>query len=318
MTYLVTGGTGFIGSNIVELLLQAGKEVVAFSNAEPNERQRRLLSKQGDPIFVQGDVRDQELLERLIGEHRIERMIHGAVITSSSDREKNAAPLIVDVNLVGAAAAASAACRAGIARFVLVGSAGVYSTQDLPDGSVVTEEQPHSVETLYGIGKSAAELIVRRVCALHGQSFAIGRVATAFGRWEHDTGHRDTLSPLHQLTQKARTGEVARLARDKSSNWHYGRDAAAALIALADAEAPKFTDYNLGPHYAWRLGAWCSKLSGRFKDFRYEIGGSGNINLYGDNDGALLSWQRFSAEFGPTARFDLDAAFDDYMSWLEA
>lgn len=318
MTYLVTGGTGFIGSNIVELLLEAGHRVVAFSNAVPGERQQRLLSKVGDPLFVQGDVRDQALLERLIREHRVERMIHGAVITSSSDREKGAAPLIVDVNLVGAAAAVSAACRAGLARFVLVGSAGVYSTQDLPDGSIVQEEHPHSVETLYGIGKSAAELIVRRVCALHKQSFAIGRVATAFGRWEHDTGHRDTLSALHQLTRKARAGEVAHLARDKSSNWHYGRDAAAALIALADAEDPKFSDYNLGPQYAWPLSAWCGKLADRFKNFRYEIGGPGNINLYGDNDGALLSWQRFSEEFGPTARFDLDAAFDDYMRWLEA
>jgi nucleoside-diphosphate-sugar epimerase len=317
MSYLVTGGTGFIGSNIVELLAMAGHRVVAFSNAPPNALQQRLLSAAGEIVFVEGDVRDQALLDRLISEHRIERMIHAAVITSGSEREKTDAPRIVDVNLVGAAAAASAACRAGLARFVLVGSAGVYSTQDLPDGSIVAEDHPHRVETLYGIGKSAAELIVRRVCTLNQQSFVIGRVATAFGRWEHDTGFRDTLSPLHQLTQKARAGETAILARDKRSNWHYGRDAGAALVALADAEVPRYDNYNLGPQYNWPLSTWCALLAARFPGFNYEIGGTSNIELYGVNDGALLSWERFTDEFGATTHFGAEAAFDDYMAWLE-
>jgi len=319
MTYLVTGATGFIGSNIVEQLSGTGETVIALSNVAPSERQQRMAAAgTGRALYVRGDVRDQAALEALIDTHGVERMIHAAAVTSNADREKTAGPTIVDVNLVGAAAAATAASNKRLKRFVLVGSAGVFSAFDLPDGSIVEETQPHNVDTLYGIGKSAAEGIVRRICTLNEQSFVIGRVATAFGPWEHDSGYRDTLSPLLQITAKARAGEAAILAADKASNWHYGRDAAAALITLAQADAPRFADYNLGPETAWPLSGWCTRLAARYPRFRFEIGDESNVELYGSNDGGLLSHSRYNEEFGPTSRFDLDRAFEDYMQWLEA
>lgn len=317
MSYLVTGATGFIGTNIVEQLAGRGETVVALSNTDPSARQRRL-AETGAVTFVRGDVRDQTSLEALLLQHRVSRVIHAAVITSNAERERKQAPLIVDVNLVGTAAAATAAANVGVERFVLVGSAGVFSAHDLPDGEIVEETHPQRVDTLYGVGKSAAEIIAQRVCSLNDLPYVVGRVATAFGPWEHDSGYRDTLSPIYQLTRKAQRGGVAVLTRDKRSNWHYGRDAAAALITLATAPTqPRHPDYNLGPEAVWPLSAWCEKLGERFGAFRYEIGGAGNIELYGANDGGVLSGSRFTAEFGSTARFGLDAAFDDFMVWLE-
>lgn len=318
MSYLVTGATGFIGTNIVEQLVGMGESVVALSNVAPSARQRRL-SDSGKLVFVQGDVRDQAGLEQVIDTHGVSRMIHAAVITSNAERERKNGPLIVDVNLVGAAAAATAAANKGLERFVLVGSAGVYSAHDLPDGMLVEETQPPQVDTLYGIGKVAAEVIVSRICKLNALPFVIGRVATAFGPWEHNSGYRDTMSPIHQLTLMARNGEIAVLARDKKSNWHYGRDAAAAIITLARTDnEPRFPDYNLGPQSVWPLSQWCVRLADRFPDFRFEIGGTGNVELYGANDGGVLSGTRFTEEFGPAARFDVDAAFADFMAWLES
>ncbi|MDW6026552.1 NAD(P)-dependent oxidoreductase [Mesorhizobium sp. BAC0120] len=317
MTYLVTGATGFIGTNIVEQLVGMGEKVVALSNVAPSRRQERL-AEQGDLAYVRGDVRDQAALESVIERHGVQRMIHAAVITSNAERERKNGPLIVDVNLVGAAAAATAAANKGLERFVLVGSAGVFSAHDLPDGMLVEETQPQRVDTLYGIGKSAAEVIVSRICSLNGLPYVIGRVATAFGPWEHDSGYRDTLSPIYQLTGKARSGETAVLLRDKKSNWHYGRDAAAALITLArNAGEPRFRDYNLGPQSVWPLSQWCIRLADRFPGFRFEIGEPGNIELYGANDGGVLSGSRFADEFGPPARFGVDAAFSDFIEWLE-
>jgi UDP-glucuronate 4-epimerase len=316
MTTLVTGATGFIGTNIVESMLAAGEPVIAYSVATPSARQSEL-AKRGELTFVTGDVRDQSALEQVLGTHRVRRVIHAAVVTSNAERERSQGPFIVDVNLVGAAATATAAARAGVERFVLVSSAGVYSTHAMPDGEVASEDTPHRVDTLYGVGKSAAETIVRRIFALNGLPFVIGRVATAFGPWEHDTGYRDTLSPLLQLTQRARAGEPVRLARDKQSNWHYGRDAGAALATLAlSVNVPRFEDYNLGPDLVWPLSAWCDLLSERYPHFRYEIGGVGNVELYGDKDGGVLSGARFTDEFGSVARYAVDEAFDDYLSWL--
>lgn len=317
MSYLVTGATGFIGTNIVEQLVGAGERVVALSNVAPSARQQRLAEK-GDLVYARGDVRDQPGLESVIEAHGVRRVIHAAVITSNAEREQKNGPLIVDVNLVGAAAAATAAANKGIERFVLVGSAGVFSAHDLPDGMLVEETQPQRVDTLYGIGKSAAEVIVSRICSLNGLPYVIGRVATAFGPWEHDSGYRDTLSPIYQLTRKARAGEAAVLLHDKKSNWHYGRDAAAALVTLACATTePRFRDYNLGPASVWPLSEWCLRLAERFPGFRFEIGEPGNVELYGATDGGVLSGSRFAAEFGPTARFGVDAAFSDFMDWLQ-
>jgi nucleoside-diphosphate-sugar epimerase len=318
MTYLVTGATGFIGTNIVEHLAREGERVVALSNVAPSARQKQMAARaRGEVNFVLGDVRDQAGLEDVIERHGVERLIHAAVITSNAEREKTGGPLIVDVNLVGVAAAATAAANKGLKRFVFVGSVGVFAAYTLPDGMVIEESQPQRAETLYGIGKSAAELIVRRICTLNGLPYVIGRVATAFGPWEHDSGYRDTLSPIHQITRRARAGETAILGRDRKSNWHYGRDAAAALVTLAQADAPRFSDYNLGPQWIWPLSEWCARLAQRFPDFRYEIGGEGNVELHIANDGGFLSGARFTEEFGPSARFDLDDAFADFMRWLD-
>jgi len=317
MTFLVTGATGFIGTNIVEQLAGDGERVIALSNVAPNSAQRKMANTaRGQISFVQGDVRDQKGLEEMMTREKVTRVIHAAVITSSAEREKSHGPLIVDVNLVGAASAATAAANSGVERFVLVGSAGAFSAHNLPDGQLVEESQPHSVDTLYGIGKSAAEVIVRRICGLNGLSHVTGRVATAFGPWEHDSGYRDTLSPIYQLMKIAQTGGQAVLSRNKQSNWHYGRDAAAALITLSRADKPQSLDYNLGPQWTWSLGDWCDRLAEAYPSFRYDFGGETNVELYGDKDGGVLSWQRFSAEFGPTAKYDIDSAFSDFQRWI--
>lgn len=317
MGILVTGGTGFIGSNIVEALLGGGHDVLVLSNTPPTARQRTAFTElAGSVTFREGDVRDQQAIEALIRDHGIEQVIHAAVVTSNAERERAAGPMIVDINLVGAAAMATASANAGVKRFVLVGSAGVYDTQAYPDGQIIGEDEPHHAETLYAIGKSAAEAIVRRICTLNNLPFCIGRVATAFGPWERDTGFRDTLSPIWQLTRMAQQGGTARLARDKTSNWHYGPDAGAAIARLATS-GTRYDNYNLGPQFAWPLSRWCELLGARFPAFRWEIGEPANVELYGGNDGGLLSWDRFTAEFGATARYDVAEAFKHYTAWLK-
>lgn len=138
---------------------------------------------------------------------------------------------------------------------------------------LVQETQPLRVDMLYGISKSAAEVIVSRICSLNGLSYVIERVATAFGPWEHDSGYRDTLSPAYQLTRKARAGERAVLLRDKTSNWHYGRDAAAALITLSRtsrslASAITISDHNAPGRSADGASGWPSASRIPFRNRR--------------------------------------------------
>ena len=101
----------------------------------------------------------------------------------------------------------------------------------------------------------------------------------------------------------------------------YGRDAAAALATLLFADHPRFSVYNIGAAQSWSLADWCARLSERFPAFAFSVGKGGPgvpIEHYSEVDAAHLSNARFTEEFGPPARHDLDAAFSDYMNWLEA
>jgi hypothetical protein len=78
--------------------------------------------------------------------------------------------------------------------------------------------------------------------------------------------------------------------------------------------------YNLGSPFVWSLEAWCAELAQTFPAFDYAVGGDAGepVELYGDRDGGLLSWDRFTTEFGASGRYDLRAAQADYLSFLAA
>jgi nucleoside-diphosphate-sugar epimerase len=318
MTYFITGATGFIGSNLIEHLCGRGDTVVAFDRGALPEHQRRVFEGlPGELVQVQGDVRDLPLLRETIARHGVSRVIHAAAITSGPERETADGPAVIDVNLVGTANVAQAAGEVGVERFVLAGSLGVYFVPGYPDGTVVDESFPHRPGSLYTISKSVAEAVARRICALHRQSFVIGRIGTAYGPWERQTGFRDTMSPVFEATELALRGEQAVFKFDRPSNWHYGRDAAETLVTLADATAPEHEDYNLGPAEVWAMTDWCARLAERLPGFRYEVGTPTTVEVYDEREGGRISGTRFAAEFGPTARFGIDAAFEDYMRWVD-
>ncbi|RYZ64858.1 MAG: NAD(P)-dependent oxidoreductase, partial [Proteobacteria bacterium] len=138
VTYLVTGATGFIGSNLIEHLCGRGEAVVGFDRGELSEHQRRVFGGlPGTLVHVRGDVRDLPLLQETLAKHAVTRVIHAAAITSGPERETADGPTVIDVNLVGTANVAQAAGEAGVERFVLAGSLGVYFVPGYPDGTVV-------------------------------------------------------------------------------------------------------------------------------------------------------------------------------------
>jgi nucleoside-diphosphate-sugar epimerase len=87
--YLVTGGAGFIGSHTAEALLDRGHRVVALDNLDPYydpELKRRNLAQAlaSDRFrFVEGDIRDADLVERLLREEGVAHVIHLAAKAGS-------------------------------------------------------------------------------------------------------------------------------------------------------------------------------------------------------------------------------------------
>lgn len=157
---LVTGGAGFIGSHTVLLLLEAGYEVVVLDNLANSSREslRRVEDLTGrELMFVEGDIRDSDCLDRLFTEHELAGVIHFAGLKAVG--ESVSQPLhYYDVNVVGTLRLLEAMERADIRSLVFSSSATVYGD---PASVPIREDFPLSATNPYGATKLHIENMLR-------------------------------------------------------------------------------------------------------------------------------------------------------------
>ncbi|MGQ0509124.1 MAG: NAD-dependent epimerase/dehydratase family protein [Betaproteobacteria bacterium] len=271
----MTGASGFVGVNLVEALVKRGHEVVAMS-----------LDALPAPLKVTeitGDTTDAALVERVLREHHVEAVWHGAAITAGPEREKREAGRIVEVNLLATVRAVEAAARAGARRFVYPSSSAVYGETAFGGGGPVAEDAPLRPLNLYGITKVAAEAAVLRLAPALGLEACAGRINAVFGPWERDTGLRDTLSPHLQLAGFAKQGKEAILARGADRDWVYAPDVADAFVAMLEAKSVPPLPMNISMDRPWPLETMARALP-RLK-WRYaEPGEATNLGYGGPID----------------------------------
>lgn len=157
---LVTGGAGYIGSHMVLVLLDAGYDVLVLDNlsnakSESLTRVEQLAGRA--PLFVEGDIRDVALLDRLFAEHDIAAVMHFAGLKAVG--ESVAEPLAYyDCNVVGSLRLLEAMARADVRTLVFSSSATVYGD---PASVPITEDFPLSATNPYGATKLHIEDMLR-------------------------------------------------------------------------------------------------------------------------------------------------------------
>ncbi|QIH09992.1 MULTISPECIES: UDP-glucose 4-epimerase GalE [unclassified Pseudomonas] len=125
---LVTGGAGYIGSHVVVTLLQSGYNVIVLDNlcnssAISLDRAYQITGRK--PVFVKGDVRDRELLDKLLTQYQISSVLHFAGLKAVG--ESTHEPLkYYDNNVVGSIELCQAMASAGVFKLVFSSSATVY------------------------------------------------------------------------------------------------------------------------------------------------------------------------------------------------
>ncbi len=317
-TVLVTGASGFVGLNVVELLLSSGHEVLAVSHDEfPPAAFAEFSGLDGSLTATVADVRNVETISEMASSADI--VIHGAAITVSDDHEQVTGDRMLDVNIGGTRALLEAArLGIGVDRVVYVSSGAVYG--DATFGvEPVTEDTPAHPTSLYGLSKLTSELLVKQHGALYDVATVSARLSAVFGPWERDTGVRDSLSPMYRMAVAAQRGEAMRMGRFAPRNWLYARDAARAITHLAVGPAPQHHLYNVTPTEWCDPGEWANQLLER--------------NPYLDSTQPNESAQRFDGEPGRRRApvdnsrlrselpdwplFSPSEAFADYLAWLE-
>ncbi len=178
MRALVTGGAGFIGSNLVDALLGRGDEVTVVDDLSTGRRANLESAVAAGGELVESDIRDRAAMQSLLERVRPEVVFHLAaqvdVRRSTADPEFDAA-----VNVGGTINVLDAARVAGVRRFVNTSSGGaIYGEgQTIP----APEEHPLAPESPYGQSKFAAEGYCDLFGRLHGQSVVSLRYGNVYG-----------------------------------------------------------------------------------------------------------------------------------------
>jgi UDP-glucose 4-epimerase len=171
MRALVTGGAGFIGSNIVATLLERGHEPVVLDDFSSGYRENLFPQA----ACVEGDVRDAAAVSRAMAGCRL--VFH---LAASVGNARSIAHPLVDaaINVLGTLNVLEAARAHGIDRIVLSSSAGIFGElKTLP----IAEDHPQDPDSPYGTTKLAAEKMCLVYNKLHGMHNVCLRYFNVYG-----------------------------------------------------------------------------------------------------------------------------------------
>ena len=315
MATLVTGGTGFVGANIVRDLAQNGHQVVSFDIHEPDELLENFLGHASSQVtFVQGDIVDPASVERLARGPSLDKIVHAAVYTVNREElETQRSRDMVAINIEGTANLLELARTQQVSRFVYVSSGAVYGTA-LPGDQTLNEDTPPAPGNLYGITKFASEMITRRYGELHGISTATVRLSTPYGPMERVTGHRAVMSVFYDWTGRAVRGEsITAEDMDQGRDYTYVADIAEGLRAVLDAPSLPHSLYNI------TAGGWVTFQE--ILDQVVELSPSTQVmtpaasHAKSEYSRGPLSGHRLFDDLGWTPRYDLKAGLAEYIQW---
>lgn len=171
---LVTGGAGFIGSHLVERLLERGWEVRILDNFSSGSRERAAALRERAEV-LDGDIRSERDCRKAC--EGVDTVFHMAAIASVASSVADPA-YSHDVNVGGTLNMLMAARDLGVRRLVFSSSAAVYGNVEV---APTDEEQPIRPESPYASGKACGELYCRNFHSLYGLETVVLRYFNVFG-----------------------------------------------------------------------------------------------------------------------------------------
>ena len=237
--YLVTGGAGFIGSNFIRYVLdtEPGARVTnldlltyAGVNATVDE-----LDSYHQHTFVQGDVRDHELVDSVTPGHDV---VVNFAAESHVDRSIDGPTVFLETNVVGTGVMIDAARCHGVPTFIQVSTDEVYGS--IADG-YAPEDALLDPSSPYSASKAGADLLVQSYAVTYDYSAVITRCTNNYGPYQFP----EKLIPLFVTNLFA--GRQVPLYGDglNERDWLYVEDHCSAIHMLVDEGAPGEV-YNIG------------------------------------------------------------------------
>lgn len=242
MNVLITGGCGFIGSNLVKYLRRVRPDwtLVNLDKLTYAGNLENLKELEGDPkhVFVRGDVANRELVEHLMAVHRIDAVMHLAA-ESHVDRSILGPEVFIQANVLGTQQLLEASRVRGVKRFLMVSTDEVYGS--LGPTGLFTETSPLQPSSPYSASKTSSDLLALAWHHTFGLDVVVTRCSNNYGRYQFP----EKLIPL--MVVNALHDKPLPVYGDGANvrDWLHVEDHCAALLtALEKGRAGQV--YNIG------------------------------------------------------------------------
>ena len=206
MTWLITGGAGYIGAHVARAMAEAGERVLALDDLSAGVPSRL---PEGIPL-VQGSSLDGELLKRVLAEHAVTGVVHLAARKQVGESVAQPARYYQE-NVGGLATLLDAVAGAGVERFLFSSSAAVYGN---PDTELITEDTPCAPMSPYGETKLAGEWLVRAAGRAHGIRTGCLRYFNVAGAAAPELADTGVFNVVPMVFDRLTRGEAPRIFGD--------------------------------------------------------------------------------------------------------
>ena len=224
MKIVVAGGSGFIGSHVVDSLLEQGREVLIYDLEAP-----RYNQKCG---FMRGDTRDVDRLTQVLKSGDIVYLI---AAEANVNRFYESPLFSNDITANATLCVLEAARRTAAARVILASTEWVYGSLPEAGEENITEETPYTVnpDHIYTSSKIAAELYCKNYHGLYGVNYTIMRYGIPFG----ERARPETVTPI--FIRRILSGEPITIHGDgsQSRQFIYVKDLANGNVACLNPAA---------------------------------------------------------------------------------
>lgn len=308
MSWLVTGGAGYIGAHVVRAMTAGGESVVVYDDLSTGSAERVPA---GVPLVV-GSVLDASLLERTIRDHAVTGVVH--IAAKKQVGESVERPLhYYRENVTGLQTLLETMAATGVDRLVFSSSAAVYG---MPDVDLVTEDTPCAPMSPYGETKLIGEWLISAAARAHGLRAAALRYFNVAGAAAPELADTGVFNLIPMVFERLEAGESPRIfGADYATpdgtcvrDYIHVQDIASAHLAAAVrlAKAPEGTSLVLN------IGRGEGSSVREMVDHILKTTGKENITPEvaprrpGDPARVVASADRIRAELGWTARLGLD------------
>ena len=316
MSWLVTGGSGYIGAHVVDALSARGEQSVVLDDFSTGEKGRT-----GDAVVVEGSILDLELVRRTIKDNAVRGIIH--IAAKKQVGESVADPLkYYRENVVGTIGLLQAAVDTGVESFVFSSSAATYG---MPDLEIVTEDAPTAPLSPYGTSKLIGEWAARDVAAATGLRVIALRYFNVAGAARPELGDPGVFNLIPMAFERIVAGEGPRIFGDDypTPDGTCIRDYIS-VVDIADAHVAALENLVAGKGSAYRvfnIGRGEGSSVREVLDTVAKVTGSDIEPVVvdrrpGDPARIVASAARISEELGWTAKHNLeDMVASAWAAW---